>query len=152
MDPKALRTQLLLSQIRLMELEDSSDVARARCAELEGLLQQAITQLDAKSAEAAHLMNLLAQTREQVTHTQQAEREARQSLAAAQQQCAALETENRLALNQLTLAKSELAALSLRLVNGAEQNAPSTAEGREASASTRRGWPRLLRTLKRIFH
>lgn len=49
-----VRQQLILAQVRLMELEDARDATGARLAEVEGLLHAAQTLADQKLDEAAH--------------------------------------------------------------------------------------------------
>jgi chromosome segregation ATPase len=56
-----LRQQLILAQVRIMELEDARDSLAPRVAELEQLLQAAQTLADQKLDEAAHLGKVLAE-------------------------------------------------------------------------------------------
>lgn len=57
-----LRQQLILAQVRIMELEDTRDGLVPRLAELEQLLQAAQSLADRKIDEAAHSAKVLAET------------------------------------------------------------------------------------------
>lgn len=54
-----LRQQLILAQVRIMELEDVRETLTPRLAELEKLLAQAQTLADQKTDETVHLNNVL---------------------------------------------------------------------------------------------
>ena len=58
-----LRQQLILAQVRIMELEDERDALAPRWAELEQLLAAAQTLADGKIDESAHLGKVLAELR-----------------------------------------------------------------------------------------
>ena len=60
-----LRQQLILAQVRIMELEDARDTLAPRLAELENLLRGAQSLADRKLEETAHLEKILAETRQQ---------------------------------------------------------------------------------------
>jgi chromosome segregation ATPase len=60
-----LRQQLILAQVRIMELEDARETLTPRVADLEKLRQAAQAIADDKIAEAAHLGQVLAETRRQ---------------------------------------------------------------------------------------
>lgn len=57
-----LRQQLILAQVRIMELEDQRDSLTPRISELEQRLQAAQSLADRKLDEAAHLAKVLADT------------------------------------------------------------------------------------------
>jgi chromosome segregation ATPase len=57
-----LRQQLILAQVRIMELEDERDLLAPRLAEIEGLLAAAQKLADGKVGEAAHLTRVVADT------------------------------------------------------------------------------------------
>jgi chromosome segregation ATPase len=57
-----LRQQLILAQVRIMELEDAAEALAPRLAELEKLLAQAQTLADRQAGETAHLGQVLADT------------------------------------------------------------------------------------------
>lgn len=60
-----LRQQLILAQVRIMELEDARDTLAPRLAELEQLLQAAQNLADRKTDETTHLEKVLAEARQQ---------------------------------------------------------------------------------------
>ena len=66
-----LRQQLILSQVRIMELEDARDSQTPRLTELEQLLLAAQTLADRKLDEAAHLEKILAGIQTHLVHLQQ---------------------------------------------------------------------------------
>jgi len=63
-----LRQQLILAQVRIMELEDVRETLAPRLAELEKLLAQAQTLADLKTEEAAHLTRVLTDTQAHAAH------------------------------------------------------------------------------------
>jgi chromosome segregation ATPase len=63
-----LRQQLILAQVRIMELEDARDELAPRVADLEQLLAAAQRLADQKSAEAAHLESVRADLQRQFEH------------------------------------------------------------------------------------
>ncbi|MDI1318910.1 MAG: hypothetical protein PSW75_01785, partial [bacterium] len=65
-----LRQQLILAQVRIMELEDERDGLTPRLAELTQLLAAAQTLADRKLDEAAHLEKVLTDTRAHSEHLQ----------------------------------------------------------------------------------
>ena len=77
-----LRQQLILAQVRIMELEDERDSLTPRLQEMERLLGQAQTLADRKLDEAAHLEKILTDTRTHSAHLQQLQSQAAQDLAA----------------------------------------------------------------------
>ena len=76
-----LRQQLILAQVRIMELEDARDSLTPRLAELEKLLRQAQALADQKLDEAAHLGKVLADCQAQCAQLQQAHQLAGQEIA-----------------------------------------------------------------------
>jgi predicted nucleic acid-binding Zn-ribbon protein len=56
-----LRQQLILAQVRIMELEDERDQLVPRLAEIDNLLRAAQQLADGKGEEAAHLTKVLAE-------------------------------------------------------------------------------------------
>ena len=71
-----LRQQLILAQVRIMELEDERDGLRPRLAELEQLLSAAQTLADRKLDEATHLEMVLGGRTTQCDHLQEALKQA----------------------------------------------------------------------------
>jgi chromosome segregation ATPase len=70
-----VRQQLILAQVRIMELEDTRDETGGRLAENEQLLQAAVALADRKLDEAAHAEKIRADLQaqfEQLQHIQQA--------------------------------------------------------------------------------
>ncbi len=65
-----LRQQLILAQVRIMELEDERDQLSPRILELNSLLSEAQNLADAKLDETAHLQKVLADTQSHVTALQ----------------------------------------------------------------------------------
>src|SRR5687768_15134005 len=63
-----LRQQLILAQVRIMELEDTRDELGPQLAGAEKLLAAAQTLADAKLAESAHLATVLAGVQAQCDH------------------------------------------------------------------------------------
>ena len=85
-----LRQQLILAQVRIMELEDTRDELSPRLLSLEKLLAAAQNLADQKTDEAAHLERVRADLQQQFEHlrhmqhvTNQALEEARAALTAA---------------------------------------------------------------------
>jgi len=78
-----LRQQLILAQVRIMELEDVRDTLAPRLAELEQRLQAAQTLADGKTGEAAHLEKVLAAARIQWEQVRQLQQLTGEELAAA---------------------------------------------------------------------
>jgi chromosome segregation ATPase len=77
-----LRQQLILAQVRLMELEDTRDSLTPRLQELEQLLAQAQALADHKTDEAAHLGEVLTDAQLQIEHLQSAQLRLAQEAAA----------------------------------------------------------------------
>ena len=73
-----LRQQLILSQVRIMELEDARDSQTPRLTELEQLLLAAQTLADRKLDEAAHLEKILAGIQAHLVHLQQQQQQVNQ--------------------------------------------------------------------------
>jgi len=76
-----LRQQLILAQVRVMELEDVRESVGPRLAELEKLLSQAQTLADLKTEEVAHLGRVLADLQAQFANLNQVHQQAAQDLA-----------------------------------------------------------------------
>ena len=106
-----LRQQLILAQVRIMELEDARDTLAPRLAELEGLLAGAQSLADRKLEEAAHLEKVLAEARQQSAQLRQLQQQSDAALAGAR--AALAEATGKLTLSQETITRleSELRAL-----------------------------------------
>jgi chromosome segregation ATPase len=69
-----LRQQLILAQVRIMELEDVRDSLAPRLEELERLLGEAQALADRKLNETSHLEKILREAQAQVGHLQAAQK------------------------------------------------------------------------------
>ena len=67
-----LRQQLILAQVRIMELEDVRDELVPKLAELEKLLAAAQSIADAKANEAAHLVTIMSDLQAEFDHLRHA--------------------------------------------------------------------------------
>ncbi|AOS44973.1 hypothetical protein Verru16b_02042 [Lacunisphaera limnophila] len=167
-----LRQQLILAQVRIMELEDTRDELSPRLASLEQLLAQAQTLADRKSDEAAHLERVRTSLQQQFDHlrhvqhvTNQALEETRAALTATtgREQDLLGETEQ---LQQLIAAQAELARaeqaraadLAARLATALAESASRLerinqldAEQRAMKASRSWRWTAWLRSLERTL-
>jgi chromosome segregation ATPase len=100
-----LRQQLILAQVRIMELEDARDSLTPRLQELEQLLGQAQTLADQKLNEAAHLAKVLADCQARAAQLQEMHDRAAADLAASRAAVAAAEA--RLTERVATIARLE---------------------------------------------
>lgn len=66
--PNLLRQQLILAQVRIMELEDTRDELAPRLAETAALLAEAQSLVELKSGESAHLERVRADLQAQYDH------------------------------------------------------------------------------------
>ena len=126
-DPtQLLRQQLILAQVRLMELEDTRDELAPRLAEAEQLFAAAQLLADRKADETAHLGRVLADLQAQANHLRHVQHETHLALEETRARLAALQQEldgTRLALEtgrqvqadqQLKLAQAGQSLLALR--------------------------------------
>jgi len=167
-----LRQQLILAQVRIMELEDVRDELGPRLAALEQLLSQAQTLADRKTDEAAHLERGRSDLQQQFDHlrhmqhvTNQALEEARALLAATEGREQDLITETG-RLKKLVTEKTDLLceqqarheALTGRVQSALEESAHRLtriqtleAEQQAMKASRSWRWTAWLRSLERTF-
>lgn len=110
-----LRQQLILAQVRIMELEDLRDELTPRVADLEKLLADAQLLADRKSAEAAHLESVRAELQSQHDHLRHMQHVTNQAL---EQTRAELHT----ATAQANLLRDEIGRLQLLIAQQAELN------------------------------
>lgn len=167
-----LRQQLILAQVRIMELEDTRDELSPRLAALEKLLAAAQTLADRKTDEAAHLERVRTGLQQQLDHlrhmqhvTNQALDEARAALAAATGresdllgEVAQLQT---LVAQQAEIAREQLVqqtALMTRLQAALDESAARQdrlntldAEQRAMKASRSWRWSAWLRSFERTL-
>ena len=87
-----LRQQLILAQVRIMELEDERDQLSPRLTEIESLLAAAQQLADTRTGEAAHHGQVVADTQAHAAHLQQLIDQTAVALAALQAQLAQAET------------------------------------------------------------
>jgi chromosome segregation ATPase len=89
-DPtQRLRQQLILAQVRLMELEDTRDALAPRADRLEQLLAAAQTLADQKTDEAAHLAHVREELQAQFAHMRHMQHVTNEALEATRAQLAA---------------------------------------------------------------
>ncbi|SDS25717.1 hypothetical protein [Opitutus sp. GAS368] len=106
-----LRQQLILAQVRIMELEDEHDRLAPRLAEIEGLLAAAQRLADGKIGEAAHLGGVLADTQAHAAGLQQQLAGAGTDLSTARARLAQAETAVAAAEKALDELRTEIAAM-----------------------------------------
>lgn len=106
-----LRQQLILAQVRIMELEDARDTLAPRLTELEGLLSGAQSLADRKLEETAHLEKILAEARQQSGQLRQLQQQ--MDAAIAEARAALAEATGKLTRSQdaLTRLEAELGTL-----------------------------------------
>lgn len=85
-----LRQQLILAQVRIMELEDTRDELAPKLAELEKLLTAAQTLADQKLEEAAHLEKVRSDLQTQFEHMRHMQHVTNEALTVARGEVAAL--------------------------------------------------------------
>lgn len=167
-----LRQQLILAQVRLMELEDARDELAPRLAAVEQLLAGAQALADRKAEEAAHLEQVRAGLQQQYEHlrhmqhvTNQALEDTRATLTATAAREAALLDEARqlqqLIASQAALAREHLARLAdlTQRLDAAQAESAARlarltqldAEQRAMKASRSWRWTAWLRSLERAF-
>jgi chromosome segregation ATPase len=167
-----LRQQLILAQVRIMELADAHDEQAPRLASLEQLLAEAQGLADRKSDEAAHLEQVRAGLQQQYEHmrhmqhvTNQALEETRAALAAATGRESSLLAETE-ALQKLIAAQAEVGRAQLTRIAELEQRLGSAqaessarlarvneldAEQRAMKASRSWRWTAWLRSFERAL-
>jgi len=167
-----LRQQLLLAQVRIMELEDTRDEQAPRLAEASALLAAAQTLAEQKAGESAHLEKIRAELQAQfdhLRHIQHTTNEALNASRAEAAQLAARQTELLTEVEQLhlltrQLAEAERAHLARRTeleTNLAEMTQVSTGraariqqldvERHAMKASRSWRWTAWLRAIERAF-
>ena len=167
-----LRQQLLLAQVRLMELEDERDVLAPRLAETSALLAAAQTLAEQKVAEAAHLEKIRAGLQAEFDHLRHVQHETNEALNATRAeaaQLAARRTELLAEVEQLHVLTRQLAEaeqghrqqaaqLGSELATSRTESADRLAriqqldaEQRTLKASRSWRWTAWLRALERLF-
>jgi len=112
---RLLRQQLILAQVRIMELEDVRDELTPRVADLEQLLADAQLLADRKTAEATHLESVRAGLQVQFEHMRHRQHVTNQAL---EQTRAELQT----TINRANLLQDEVGKLQLLIAQQAELN------------------------------
>jgi chromosome segregation ATPase len=132
-----LRQQLILAQVRIMELEDLRDTLAPKVTELEQLLGAAQTLADRKLDEAAHLEKVLADTRVHIENLQAQLQKITAELAGTRSQLTRAESD-------LVRAQHEASAHSTR-----RAQLETTLAAMKSTRSWK--WTAWLRALGRIF-
>ena len=96
-----LRQQLILAQVRIMELEDARDEQAPRLAELEQLLASAQSLADRKLDEAAHLEQVRSGLQAQYEHLRHMQHVTNEALHASRAEAAALTAREQLLLSEV---------------------------------------------------
>jgi septal ring factor EnvC (AmiA/AmiB activator) len=160
-----LRQQLILAQVRLMEIEDERDAFAAKSAATSHLLAQAQAMADTKIGEAAHLQSTLTALQAHSEHLRHQHHVAQQALAAAHEQLSRVEVSLRNEKEVTTGLQLQLVAHNgtlreLRASNQAllDESAARAAriaeldrEQRAMKASRSWRWTAWLRSLERAF-
>ncbi len=167
-----LRQQLILAQVRIMELEDVRDELTPQIAKLEKLLTEAQTLADRKADEAAHLDHVRASLQAEYEHMRHMQHVTNEALNAARAEAGALasrekallnETENlhlltrqlaeaeRQHLARLATLEKDLGAALAESAARQERISQLDAEQRAMKASRSWRWTAWLRSLERTF-
>ncbi len=167
-----LRQQLILAQVRIMELEDVRDELAPQVAQLEKLLADAQTLADAKTDEAAHLERVRAALQVEFDHLRHVQHVTNEALNAARAEAGNLATRERSLLSEVEnlhlltrqLAETErqqlaridelqkaLAAAESELSARVARINELDAEQRAMKASRSWRWTAWLRSLERTF-
>lgn len=161
-----LRQQLILAQVRIMELEDQRDTLTSRVNALETLATEAQALADAKADEAAHLSRVQKDLAAQVEHQQHLQHVTHLALEEARKKLADTETELTAARaradafqGKLTSAladgdslRAELQALHTEANRRADRIAELDRERAAMRASRSWRWTAWLRSLERWFN
>jgi chromosome segregation ATPase len=152
-----VRQQLILSQVRIMELEDSRDELSPRLESLEKLLAAAQTLADQKVDEAAHLERVRADLQKQyeyMRHMQHVTNEAlnatRVQLTTAEQAVATGRLVHEGQLIELGHANNQLAAGQVKCDSLVQQLAQANDQLTSLDEQLRKGWTEAAANEKRI--
>jgi len=160
-----VRQQLILAQVRIMELEDARDELAPQLVETEKLLAAAQTLADQKADEAAHLARVAAERQEQFEHmrhmqhvTNEALNETRTQLAAVTGRSGQLQQEVLALSEQIAQLTRSLDRLGVELAEAGSTAATRLdrineldAEARTMKASRSWRWTSWLRSLERAL-
>lgn len=160
-----LRQQLVLAQVRIMELEDARDELAPRAAELEKLLTAAQVLTDRKVEEAAHLEKVRTGLQAQYDHMRHMQHVTNEALNAERTKSAGLERELQDARQTHATLRQKIATgqaqvddLTTGLTQARNESAAQLArigqletERRAVQASRSWRWTAWLRSLERMF-
>lgn len=167
-----LRQQLILAQVRIMELEDTRDELTPQVAKLEKLLAEAQTLADLKTNEAAHLERGCASLQAEYEHMRHMQHVTNEALNATRAEACGLASREKALLSEVEnlhlltrqLAESErqhltrIAALEKDVAAALAESAGRLdrinqldAEQRAMKASHSWRWTAWLRSLERTF-
>jgi len=158
-----LRQQVILAQVRIMELEDVRDELQPQLATLEKLLGAAQLLVDQKSDEAAHLEKMRIDLQAQYEHMRHMQHITQVALTAATEREAqlhaeteTLQAENRHLsatgqeyLSNLTTRETQLEAAQTEITGALERIRQLDAEKRALKASRSWRWTAWLRSVER---
>ena len=167
-----LRQQLILAQVRIMELEDILDEVAPKLAEVETLLVEAQILVESKVEEAAHLTQVRADLQKQYEHLQHVQHvtntaleEARDKLVANAEQIEALQQEGacqmthigqlqadgETKLESISKLETDLSTLREEATQHAARIQELDTEQRELKASRSWRWTAWIRSIERRF-
>jgi chromosome segregation ATPase len=132
-----VRQQLILAQVRIMELEDVRDELTPRLAETESLLAAAQTLADQKLDEAAHLAGVRDDLQAQLQHLRHVQHVTNEALEAARERATSAEgtlAQERQVTGALRAQYDGLAATVSSLETRAQELDRQLADSREVSA------------------
>lgn len=112
-----LRQQLILAQVRIMELEDTRDELGPKLVEVEKLLAAAQTMADQKIGEAVHLDQVRADLQAQYDHLRHMQHVTNEALTATRAEAAALGEREKTLLSEV----ENLHALTRQLAEAGRQ-------------------------------
>jgi len=111
-----LRQQLILAQVRIMELEDQRDELAPKLAEVEKLLGEAQILAEAKVAEAAHLEQVRTDLQSQYDHLKHVQHVTHTALATTRE-----EVQSKSRQVEALLSETELLQTLIRQLSASEQ-------------------------------
>jgi chromosome segregation ATPase len=167
-----LRQQLILAQVRIMELEDSRDEVAPKLAETEALLGEAQILVEGKVEEATHLAQVRADLQKEYEHLQHVQHvtntaleEARDTLGIKAKQIETLnkeielqqtnigqlEADEKTKLEHIAKLKTELSESHKQTIQHIARIDQLDAEQRETKASRSWRWTAWIRSIERRF-
>jgi len=110
-----VRQQLILAQVRIMELEDVRDELTAKCDNVEGLLAQAQKLADQKIDEASHLEKVRSDLQAQYEHMRHMQHVTNETLNEARARAESSETQRKQFQLDIAALQTQIAQLSENL-------------------------------------